>query len=75
MSKKMLDVQNGTTFAVTKNGRVVAQMTPVSESLNESYDTLRISNVDSFENLLLCMESGETLSLTENNIQAFLIKK
>jgi antitoxin (DNA-binding transcriptional repressor) of toxin-antitoxin stability system len=75
MSKKMLDVQNGTTFAVTKNGRIVAQMTPVSESLNESYDVLKVSLIDSYENLLAVMAEGEILTLSEGSSTLVNIKK
>jgi antitoxin (DNA-binding transcriptional repressor) of toxin-antitoxin stability system len=67
MSKNMKQVQDGTTFAVTKNGRVIAQVTPVSESLNESYDVLKVSLIDSYENLLAVMQSGEILTLSEGS--------
>ncbi len=66
MSKNMLAVENGKVFNVTKNGKVIAQVKPVSESLNESYDIIKISNIDGLDNLLNVMSKNETITLSEN---------
>ncbi|MDD4242764.1 MAG: portal protein [Bacilli bacterium] len=67
MSKNMLAVQNGKVFNVTKNGKVVAKVTPASESFNGGYDEIKVSMIDSLDSLLAVMESGEILSLSESN--------
>ena len=76
MSKQMIAVQNGKVLNITKNGRIIAQVKPItSESLNEGYDSLRLANIDSIENLIECMESDEILSLSNNGIAVATIEK
>jgi antitoxin (DNA-binding transcriptional repressor) of toxin-antitoxin stability system len=76
MSKNMLAVQQGKIFNITKNGKTIAQVKPVtSESLTESYDVMKVSLIDSLENLLACMGNGEILTLSEGvDVKVNLIK-
>lgn len=67
MSKVMSTVIAGKVIQVTKKGKVIAKITPIHESLNESFDTLRVSTIDSLDNLLMVMEDGETLTLSEDS--------
>jgi antitoxin (DNA-binding transcriptional repressor) of toxin-antitoxin stability system len=66
MSKVMNTVIAGKIIQITKKGKVIAKITPANESLNESYDEVRISSIDGLDNLIECMAVGETLTLSEN---------
>lgn len=63
MSKVMNSVIAGKVIQVTKKGKVIAKITPTHESLNESYDTVRVGSIDSIGALIECMGQNEVIIL------------
>ena len=69
-SKNLNNVIAGKVYIITKKGKAIAKVTPYNESLNESFDTLKISNIETIGSLIECMGHNEILILSQdcNNI-------
>jgi len=69
-SKNLNNVIAGKAYIITKKGKAIAKVTPYNESLNESFDTLKISNIETIGSLIECMGHNEILILSQdcNNI-------
>ena len=65
-SKNLNNVIAGKVYIITKKGKAIAKVTPYNESLNESYDTLKISSIETISSLIECMEHNEILILSQD---------
>jgi len=67
MSKVMNSVIAGKVIQVTKKGKVIAKITPTHESLNESFDLVRVGSIDSIGSLVEFMANNEVITLVDGH--------